>query len=407
MGLSARQEAALRKSIQECSTFQGKYYLWHIHHTLKQSTQSDQKITLISQHLIDLIQGINAINHCNPSEHKKLGRHITILQSHYAALAQETSSQGTLYNLRQTFLCLGGCILGTIGFIAGGLAGGSIGFFNDIKARRLPTGIFFGAIAGAHVGASLGYRLPDRLMKDSEQHALQYAIRELHRTFESLTSSVYEDNLAQLKLEILYKNFYGDEKAFEQFLESDIPYSILAADAGLVLSEKVQGYLGHHIWITFKLPGQLKPIRIESGEELLVDNETNSERITQREPQERIAKGKKLLEMLSLHRVLSPIYVLKLKPNDFSNFENIKNLMTFQYRNKPGVTDCNTFIDEILVAVGEEPTKTKRFKDDDKPVALWIRDAIRFLSPLPKELNDYESESYNHEVLEMKGLSNF
>ncbi|MBA2656566.1 MAG: hypothetical protein H0U70_06215 [Tatlockia sp.] len=407
MGLSARQEAVLRKSIQECSIFQGKYYLWHIYHTLRQSTQPNQKLAQISQHLMNLIQGINVINNCKPSEHKKIGKHIKVLNNHYNALAQETGAQGILYNLRQTILCLGGCILGTIGAIVGGLAGGSIGFFNDVKARRVPTGIFFGAIAGAHVGASLGYRLPDRLIKDSELHALQYAIRELHRTFESLTASVYNDNLAQLKLELLYKNFNGDEKAFKEFLESDIPYSILAADAGMVLSEKVQGYLGHHIWVTFNLPGELKSIRIESGEELLVDNETNPERITQREAQQRSAKGVKLLEMLSLHRVLSPIYVLKLKPNDFAKFENIKNLLTFQYRNKPGVTDCNTFIDELLVAVNEKPTKTKRFKDDDKPVALWIRDAIRYLSPLPKELNDYESESYSHEVLEMRGLSLF
>lgn len=217
---------------------------------------------------------------------------------------------------------MGGCILGIIGAVFGGMIGVSVGFYNDVKAYRVPTGTFFGAIAGAHVGASLGYRLPDRLIKNPEQHALHYSIRELHRTFESLTALSYEDTLAELMNEILNNNFKGDKKTFENFLIAEIPYTLRTADAGLVLSEKVQGFLGHHLWITFKLPGQAEFIRIESGAELSIDENTKSERITQ--TQYRSTNGKKLLEMLALHRVLSPIYVLKLKPEYFGDSENIE-----------------------------------------------------------------------------------
>lgn len=389
MGLTREEEYLLRQSIQNCSAFQGKYYLWHIFHILKNSSRSQKKISKLVSHVVALTDSVNKLNSLKksrPDNLEAIANAFRDLNDSYTVLAEETGSQGIFYNFRQTILGLGGCILGTIGAIAGAVTGACIGFFNDISACRLPTGTFFGIIAGAHVGASLGYRLPDRLIKDPEQHALQYAIRELHRTFESLTTSLYEDTLADLKQTLLMENFDGNERDFEDFQKREIFYEILATDAGMVLSEKVQGYLGHHIWITFRLPGSTKAIRIESGEEMALDS-----KITQREPQKRLARGEKLLQMLALHKVLSPIYVLKLKPENFLNLDNIKNLLTYQYRYKPGVTDCNTYVDEILTTFGEDPTQTQRFADNDKAIALWIRDAIRFLSPLPKELDAYQA----------------
>lgn len=389
------QEAALRQAINECTVFEGKYYLWRLLDSLVSSNRSAAELDPIAGHMRAIIRDINYIKTLRSNQTDALNTSIQELSNHYQALVRETQAGGVFYYSRQFLLGLGGVILGTITAVLCGTTGFFVGFFRDVINKKVPTAAVFGAIAGAMVGAAVGYRIPDKLFKNPEHRAIQYSVRRLKATFDSFLFSVREDAVNQITQDILVHRFHNNEQAFERcFLNIEIPYEILTADAGLVLSKKVQGFLGHHSWIAFTIPGDVQPRRIESGEEMPIDYSTNSADITQRESIPRQATGRKLIEMLVLHQVLAPIYVLKTTPRDLVNPQNVKNLLTFQYRFKPGVDDCYTYIDRILQAVGERPLgETKRFAANDGGTSLLIRDALRFLSPLPERSITLDSDA--------------
>lgn len=92
MGLSKEEASILKKSIQDCSIFQGKYYLWHIYHILKNSPRSSKEISKIARHLVQIIDSINKLNNAKnlrPDNNKTLPGLINTLNNNYSVLAEE------------------------------------------------------------------------------------------------------------------------------------------------------------------------------------------------------------------------------------------------------------------------------------------------------------------------------
>ncbi len=369
MPLKQETQNELKKSINQCDDFEGRYYLLHIYEYLLKSQRSDEEVEAIAQHLIHLIQNINDIKNPENSLDKQF-KAATLISENYEALAKEVGTNGILYKAKQAILGLGGFVLGLVlGTFSAVIGAVSLGI-SDIKNFRLPSGFFIGGFTGFLVGLVIGMRTPHGLLKEKEKRLLQHTVHKLGSTFESLYNSVENDYVTDIKQELLTDYFAGDTEQFNKFLKEKQQYEILGVEA-VFISPTLKGSAGHHSLIKFSINGnEEKPKLIELG--LPSDKETE---FSQRETRE--TTGEQLVRMLALDRSLQSQYEIR--------FDNLIGLLS---RYDVGVNDCHTYVDKILISVGEPESLGTRFTPEDTFIGRLIGNAINFFRAAPEKLNN-------------------
>ena len=104
---------------------------------------------------------------------------------------------------------------------------------------------------------------------------------------------------------------------------------------------------------------------------------TPTEDYTTSQSETRQATGEKLIDMLVMHGLLQEQYAL-----------NFQNLPTVLNRYEAGVNDCHTYVDKILISVGEPVSTIKRFTQDDRVLGQVVGAALSFFSPSNKKPQD-------------------
>lgn len=371
MPLNQKKNDELKQLIDECTEFEGRYYLLHLYQSLIHSKESFEDLEATADQLIALITNIIELKNHKTTSATKI-KAIQNIAMHYSALANETGASGIFYKSKQALLDLGGLIIGLISAAFGAIIGSIALGISDIIHFRLPTGTFVGAFTGLLVGYTIGQRVPHKLFKDSETRLIRHAVTKLETTFESLFKSQESDTLEEIKNEILEAYFQGNQEQFNAFLKDNQKYEIIGTEAPF-FSNKLKGTLGHHSFIKFTINDSEKPKLIEMG---LPSDE--SFEYSQREQRE--TTGERLVHMLAMHKVLHPQYEL--------SFGNIHN---FSKRYKAGTTDCHTYIDKVLLSAGEPESHIKRFTNNDTFIGRFIGSALRFFTPLPEKLDQSES----------------
>ncbi len=369
MPLAQETENQLKKLISACSDFEGKYYLLYIYEHLLKSSRPEKEIEPIAQHLIRIIHNINELKNPNTSLKQQFNAAFQLSED-YEALVNQTGANGILYKVSQALLDLGGLLIGLSTAIFGVVVGAASIGIEDIKNLRLPTGLFVGAMTGMLVGFILGQRVPHALLKEEETRLIRHTVTKLGTTFESLYKSVEHDYVSEIKEEILADYFAGDTEQFNKFLTEKQSFEILTLQASF-FSAKLKGSVGHHSLIKFNInDNQEKPKLIEMG--LPSDEETE---FSQRELRE--ATGEQLVKMLALSKIIHPQYT-----------RTVGNLYGTLTPYQIGINDCHTYVDKILISVGEPESQLERFTPEDTLVGQMIGSAIRFFKPVPEKLEN-------------------
>ncbi len=366
MPLNPVTQQELKQLIDNCEGFEGRYYLLYLYESLIKSDQSDKTIEHTANELIALIKNINIILDSNQSADARMSA-VLDLSRHYSALAKETGINGVFYKSKQALLNLGGFIIGIVTGIFGVVLGSLSMAFTDIINFSLPTGMFIGAFTGFFVGFILGMRATNALCKDSEQRLIRHAVRNLEDTFESLLQSLTKDYSEEVRKEILDDYFDGDMKKYDAFLHEKHKYEILGIEATF-FSASLKGSMGHHSFIKFSINNREKPKLIEIG----ISSELETV-FSQRETRE--ATGEQLVKMLAMDKLVRPQYEVSLS-----------NLLGFYQRYTAGVNDCHSYVDKILLSVGEPVSQIKRFTPDDTVWGRIIGKTVTFFRPLPDKL---------------------
>ncbi|MCL5272988.1 MAG: hypothetical protein M1486_06800 [Gammaproteobacteria bacterium] len=369
MSLKQETQNELKDLIAACNDYEGKYYLLYLYEHLAKSNRAENQLEPVAQHLINLIKNINDLKNPAISLEKQFSAAMQISEN-YTALVKETGANGILYKAAQVLLDLGGFIIGLCTAVFGAALGAvSIGL-EDIKNFRLPTGLFIGAITGMLAGFILGQRAPHSLFKEEETRLLRHTVNKLETTFESLYQSVEHDYVNEFKQELLTDYFSGNTEEFNKFLSEKQKYEILSVPASF-FSSKLKGSVGHHSLIKFTInEHHEKPKLIEMG--LPSDQETE---FSQQELRE--ATGEQLVKMLAMNKMLHPQYT-----------RTIGNIFGMLTPYQAGINDCHTYIDKILIAVGEEESQIERFTPEDTVVGQFVGSAIKFFKPVPEKLEN-------------------
>lgn len=364
MPLSDTKKKSLEDVINKCAEFEGKYYLLHLGNVLINSKKDPRELDPIADTLIKLIQDINKLKNKDNNK-EQIIKEISIS---YQKVAKETGTNGVFYHSTRLILGLGGVILAAIIAPIGAMIGLTAGTLKDICNLNLPTGAFSGVLAGSCIGGMIGYRLLDSLVdnafKNKEKRAICHSVTMLKETFESLLIPMEIDSIEEaIKKEVLEENFGGNQEGFSCFLQQKHSYQILGARANFGLSDKLKGVIGHHSFIKFAINNTGKTKTIEFGGPS--DLETDISQIEARK-----TTGAQLIRMLAMHRLLQQEYSLSLK-----------NLPTIFQRYVAGTNDCHTYVDKILQAVGEPPSKITRFLKQDNAFGRVIGSLFQFFSP--------------------------
>ena len=363
MLLHIKKQEELRQLIDTCRAFEGRYYLEHLYNTLIHSNKSSETIEATVDQLIALIKNINDITNPTTSSRDKV-KAAQKIADNYQALVNQTGAGGIFYKCKQALLDLGGLIIGIITGVFGSIFGSIALGIDDLLNWRLPTGPFIGGFTGLLVGYTLGQRVPHKLFKDSENRSIRHAVSKLKATFDSLFIAQENNYMEDISQEILNDYFQGNEEEFKAFLKGKHKYEILGIKAQF-FSDSLKGTLGHHSFIRFNITDSGKPKLIEMG--VPSDQEVD---FTQREIRE--TTGEQLINMLVMDKILRPQYELSLK-----------NIFNFAKRYQPGVRDCHTYIDKVLLSAGEPVSHIQRFTPEDTFIGRFIGGAMRFFSPLP------------------------
>jgi hypothetical protein len=366
MSLKQETQTELKSLIDASNDYEGKYYLLYLYEHFLKSNRPEDEIEPIAQRLISLIKNINDLK--NPAiSLKEQFNAAALMSENYEALVKETGASGILYKATQALLDLGGLIIGLCTAVFGAAVGSITLGLDDIKNFRLPTGLFIGAMTGSLIGFMLGQRVPHGL-KEEETRLIRHTVNKLEGTFESLYQSVEQDYVSEIKQEILTDYFSGDTEQFNKFLTEKQPFEILSVQAAFFF-DKLKGNVGHHSFIKFVINENYeKPKLIEKG-----TSSVNETEFTQQEL--RVATGEQLVKMLAMNKILHPIYTA-----------SVDNALRLRFPFQAGINDCHTYVDKILISVGEPESQIERFTPEDSVMGKIIGSTIQFFKPVPEKL---------------------
>ncbi|MBA2655658.1 MAG: hypothetical protein H0U70_01575 [Tatlockia sp.] len=358
----------LLHQIEDLPVNEIKYYLLLILRSIE-----DKNCPLMFEALENFNSNLNLF--MNSKNAKDSANSLIELKDAYQALCQASQTHAFALQLGYFIINMGSVLLSFITGIIGGLIGSTAGFFRAIATCNNPL-IFLadGFATGAACGASFGFRIAKKLLKNEFHRQLKLCLDSLADCIETFEEErikpiyIYEQ---QIKEKLLAECFNNNAENFQEFLDSEQSYSIQTVSAQFI-SEYLDGYLGHHARIVIPLPNSFKPKLIEYAPE---SDEIDDRPLTQIE--KRKVTGKKLVEMMALNEQL-----LITEPSP-----GLSDLVYSKM--KLGERDCFSYVNKILVGSNQNGTVCRRFNGGEN----WVgRNIIGFfvnkLSPFPEEIFD-------------------
>lgn len=258
-----------------------------------------------------------------------------------------------------------------IGGMLGAVIGLSAGLLSELNFLH---GAKTGFITGFGIGALMGLRTPDRLLRSTLENKLLHCLHhvkkighELHDNH--LAEKPYNHHQNETKKYII-NTFFQDEKdkerAFVEFLKSSQSFQVCTTPSQLV-DRTLDGTVGHHALIRFKINGKVA-LPLEYG-----GRQKNPRWVDQAEAAREVS-GQKLFEMITLHRTLQETHERGL------HFV----LTSF----KAGDNDCHTYVNKILIGTQQKPAIVKRFAPE---IDTWVgRHIVKHCVRFASEMSDNE-----------------
>jgi len=235
-------------------------------------------------------------------------------------------------------------LVGVIGMVAG--------FFSHFNVVDNFRGAYLGLCMGVGIGIHIGQRAPHKIFRSAFENRLEFAVDSINRiTQEELAKEKSYEAYAKETEEYIKDTFYAHltspeerEAAFQKFISEPHKFQVCTSAAGFV-SPRLRGYFGQHSLIRYN-------VEIE-GKEVSATMEFNpgtkapeTWELNQFEP-EREVDGPTFFKMLVLNRILNETHEFTL------------NFMLEHFN--VGANDCKTFVDKLLKATGQAPSKIQRF----------------------------------------------
>lgn len=349
-----------------------KYYLLLALNSIKKA-DADQyqdflkELTHLSLKLIRLLQPENAT----------LPQMLLIeITQSYQKLRELSKTNTKAVAVGYVIINLGSTLLSVFTGVLGGLVGSISGLIRSICDLNNPLSYLKdGALTGFAFGAAIGFRAPKKIFKNELTRQLKFCIDRL----EECLLDMHEQKVKpfsyykkQVKTRLLKECFDNNKEYYKKFLQEMQKFQIATLNAQFV-SEKLEGYLGHHVCIILSLPNQNKPELIEFS---LGESDVITRRITQHE--ERKVRGEKIVDMMAFHQ--------QLQETQSCTYNYILTKM------KAGENDCFRYIEKILLCTGQKTTKLQRFDGTEN----WIgKNIIGFFV---KKLSPFKQTVFENEL---------
>lgn len=294
-----------------------------------------------------------------PENGAEFSKCLAEINQHYQNLLKFSQTRTLSVQIGYALINLGAAITAFLTGIIGGLIGGFAGLARSAWNLSNPFSAFIvGTITGFMLGAAFGFRAPKKLFKDELTRQLKFCLDGIAECMHNIEENIVEPFAyyeEQVKEMLLPDYFNNDEEAYEEFKNSkNLSYEITTASAQFISKgPSLERYLGHHARISFTIGENHKPIVIEFVPERDATKEEPAPR-AQTQGEERTVSGKKLVEMLALHKQLK-----------------VTHACTTGYiltKMKPGDRDCFSYVNMILSGTGQEATTLKRFDGSEN----WI-----------------------------------
>ena len=263
-------------------------------------------------------------------------------------------------------------VLGLVFGIIGAFVGGIYGIHDFFKENTIKN-IGLGFVSGLTIGLVVGFRVPSKLLSKQFTHKIDFCLNNLQRLASEIPKHHSHDYYKQETKQYILNTFFADETTdknnhdkddiFKLFLKSEQQFQVSTTTAGHI-AKTLKGYLGHHALIIFKINGK-QHIPIESG---LRKKSPNF--VDQCEAPRKVS-GEKLFNMLVQDRILQETH----KGINFTNTNKIYEI---------GSDDCLSYVNKILIATDQEPTKITRFskKTDKLAASKLVAPLISFYSKI-------------------------
>lgn len=227
-------------------------------------------------------------------------------------------------------LNISGAILGLVMGLCCGLIGAVDGLLRGTFEWLPLHGLFFGTSLGFIYGAIIGSRLPHAI-RDSKLRQLEQGLQGFNILFDQFHAiQEYYENADEANELNRIKNALEQKGLnYQEYIASDQKYSIKVRQATFLPQPYLKGYVGNHAFI-----------HIDTLQEFIEFNTTNSPLDDVIKCEERTVKGQQIIDMLLLHHRLK-------------NTTRACNLPYMLKKYAPGENDCFNYINIILSGTGQ------------------------------------------------------
>lgn len=374
--MTPKQEIELEQLVNECRAFEGRLYVMQLFNELRKYKE-DNATTQIAATAILFMKAVNTLLRADVIDKDNIARLVKDVNTTYQWLQYTSDVNSISHYSKEAVFTAGRVVMGAVASTIGTFIGSIAGISNGIKEKnsdskgivaRVATGGAVGAATGMLIGGSLGARSPDLLLKTNETQAIKHLVLSLENSLISLKNSTEDDYISLMRNELLHNNFAGDRDRFDDFCQSEQEYFILGIPA-IFLSETLKGSVGHHALIQTTINDQIQLIELGTPTKL-ADLETPSQK------EIRKTSGNNIISMLAFHRLLQKQYSIE-----------SANAAFIAQTYKPGIEDCNTYVDKILIAFGENATEVTRFTSQDTIVGKNLAKLFGLFTPIQKQSN--------------------
>jgi hypothetical protein len=281
----------------------------------------------------------------------------------YQDLVNEVGADGWDSWMGYHILNVGSSLTAFISGMSGGLIGSFAGLARGLWNLENPLASFvIGLTTGVLLGSTIGFRLPKKLFRNELMNQLRRSLKGVDECMSLIRENQppFAIHLEKARTKLSQHFFADNDAGFADFLQKEnVSYEINTFYAQFV-SRSLEGYLGHHAFISIKIDSTKEPLLLEFN----TSQSDLTRRITQRD--KRTVSGRTIVNMVALHDQLqltqacTPTYIVT--------------------QLKPGENDCFSYVNKILVGTGQAPSSVKRFNGDENYIGRKIGFFIQKLS---------------------------
>ncbi|KTD76306.1 hypothetical protein [Legionella waltersii] len=347
-----------------------KYYLFILLKSIRNEGLENTEDILNA--LLPLLEHLNAlhqlINQPQVSSESTLEL-LSIINQQLQQLKEKANTHTILAACSTALIRFIGVITGIITGVFGIIIGSLVGLIYGIYRGHPLSGLWSGFFIGTSLGSIMGYRLPNKLLKDGYSRKLAFGIDGIQEalTYTNLEYSIFGSSpkpfstyLDDVKKEV--RELFASDEAFEDFLEHDTYYRINAFLASFIGQPILHGFAGKHVYLQFKI--KEKDFIVEYTPGATDPNEPPVQ------TELRQVSGFKLLEMLALHRKLLETH----KPTVGQVLRKMK----------VGDNDCTSYVNKVLICTNQDGVQMDR-DENLKPFGKVVVNTLEALGPFNRD----------------------